>query len=134
MKRRIIVSALISCGDDCLFIKQDKAGGAYPGALHIPGGGLEDGEHPLDGVVREVKEETGVDMYNIKPFDFADDFVDYKGEKTQLIFLRYTAETHSHNATALSDAKEIVWVPKNKLLDFPHNPATIDLLKKLKLV
>ena len=134
MKRRIIVSALISCGDDYLFIKQEKEGGAYPGVLHIPGGGLEDGEHPLDGVIREVKEETGIEMHNIKPFDFADDIVDYKGEKTQLIFLRYTAETHNHDATALSDAKEIVWVPKEKLLEYPHNPATLDFLKKLKLV
>mgnify|MGYP005762199569 CR=1 FL=1 len=134
MKRRVIVSALISCEDDYLFIKQEKKGGAYQGMLHIPGGGLEDGEHPLDGVIREVKEETGLDIYNIKPFDFADDFVEYKGEQTQFIFLRYTAESVTHEAVASSDAKEIIWVHKDRLLDYPQNPATIDLLKKLALI
>ncbi|HEV2402848.1 MAG TPA: NUDIX domain-containing protein [Candidatus Saccharimonadales bacterium] len=38
-----------------LLTKQHKA-------LHLPGGGIELGEMPEDGVVREVKEETGLDV------------------------------------------------------------------------
>ena len=33
-----------------------------PGAWMLPGGGVEFAEHPIDGVVREVEEETG---YNV---------------------------------------------------------------------
>jgi 8-oxo-dGTP pyrophosphatase MutT (NUDIX family) len=134
MKRRVIVSALISFGDEYLFIKQDKPGGAYPNTLHIPGGGLKDGEKPINGVAREIKEETGLDMVDVTPFDFDDDFVELKGEQTQFIFLRYIAKSKSKDAVAGSDASEILWISKNELLNHPHNPATLRLLKKAGLI
>jgi 8-oxo-dGTP diphosphatase len=34
----------------------------FPGVWQITGGGLEHGEHPADGVVREFAEETGLDV------------------------------------------------------------------------
>jgi 8-oxo-dGTP diphosphatase len=40
-----------------LLTKQHKA-------LHLPGGGVELGEMPEEGVIREVKEETGLDVGN----------------------------------------------------------------------
>lgn len=39
MEHRIVVSALIKFEDKYLFVKQDKTDGAYPGTLHLPGGG-----------------------------------------------------------------------------------------------
>jgi 8-oxo-dGTP diphosphatase len=35
----------------------------------LPGGGLDFGEAPNDGLLREVKEETGLDIEIIKPTD-----------------------------------------------------------------
>lgn len=134
MKRRIIVSALISHGDEYLFIKQNKVGGAYPNTLHIPGGGLEDGETPLEGVVREIKEETDLDVYDVTPFDFDDDFVEFKGERVQFIFLRFLAKSESKDAVVGSDASEIVWVTKGNLMKQFHNPPSLRLLKKVGLI
>ena len=131
MKRRIIVSALISKDDKYLFIKQNKPGGAYQNALHIPGGGLEDDEDPADGIVREVSEEVGIKIKNVTPFDFDWDVLDYKGEPTVLIFLRFTAAWASGEAKPSSDAAEILWIPKSKALKQPHNLPTLRMLKKL---
>lgn len=33
---------------------------------NLPGGSMENGESPWDGLIREVKEETGLDVENIK--------------------------------------------------------------------
>lgn len=41
-----------------------KARGGYKGLLAIPGGGIEHGESPEDALVREIKEEAGVDVIN----------------------------------------------------------------------
>ena len=34
------------------------------GAFHLPGGGINLGEAPEDGVIREIREETGVEVGN----------------------------------------------------------------------
>lgn len=45
---------------------------------HLPGGGVNLGEDPLRAVVREVKEETGVDVVNPKLIDSRTSFFTWK--------------------------------------------------------
>ncbi|MFZ2189453.1 MAG: NUDIX domain-containing protein [Candidatus Magasanikiibacteriota bacterium] len=56
--KHIGVYALIIKDDNILLIK--KARGPYTGKWDLPGGSLEFGENLLDGLVREVMEETGL--------------------------------------------------------------------------
>ena len=135
MKTRYIASVLIrNMKSEYLFIKQDKPGGAYPGTLHIPGGGIEFGETPGEAAVREVREEVGIQIEELQPVDFEWDLVNYKGEKTILVFLRFTAVLLSGEATASSDAKEVLWVPREELSNYSHNPPSLRLLAKLELL
>src|SRR5690348_16535428 len=48
---------LIIKGDKILLVKER-------GLFHLPGGGLDLGESPEEGVVREVREETGLTVAN----------------------------------------------------------------------
>lgn len=134
MKTVVAVSALVKKGNKYLFIKQNKVGGAYPGTLHLPGGRLELDETPLEGVAREVREETGIEIKNIQPVDFAWDSFEYKGEPTQFIFLRFSAEWASGEAHPGDDAAEVLWIERDQLAKQKHNSPTITLLKKLKLI
>lgn len=134
MKTRVIVSALINRGDSYLFLKQNKPGGAYPDCLHIPGGGLEEGENPEEAVRREVREEVGLDLQDVRVFDFDWDVVDYKGERVQFVFLRFTAESVDGDAVAGSDAREVLWVPRELLGTQKHNEPSLRLLRRLGLL
>lgn len=134
MKTRLIVSALIKNGDRYLFIRQQKPGGAYPNSLHLPGGGLDQGEDPESGVLREIEEEVGLKVTNLTKVDFDWDVLSYKGEPTLLIFLRFTADYAGGNATAGSDAAEILWLSRDEITNFSHNPPSIRLLRYLGLV
>ncbi len=134
MKQRVIVSALVCKDNSYLFIEQNKVGGAYPGTLHIPGGGLEIGEDPVDAIKRELSEEVNITVRNVRPFDFDADVVDYRGESTQLVFLRFLADYESGTPKAGSDASRILWLDKDSLRNYPHNPPSIRLLTKLKLL
>ncbi len=135
MKQRIIVAALVNRGDDYLFIRQNKVGGAYPGTLHIPGGGLEAGEAPEEAIRRELREETGMEIKNLRAVNFDHDLFDsYKGAPHQLVFLQFTAEYDRGKVTAGSDAEEVIWVPRDRLNEQPLNPATIRFLKALELL
>ena len=136
MRSKIIVSTLISCGDKYLFIRQKEKddGGAYRDTLHLVGGSLEENETLEEGARREVLEEVNIKLDEITPFDFDSDVLMYKGEMTQLVFLRYTAEIPELAGEAGSDAEEIFWIPKKDLLKYNHNEPTKRFLKKLGLV
>jgi mutator protein MutT len=131
---RVIVSMLVRRGDEYLFIKQHKTGGAYPDSLHIPGGGLEPGESPEQGARREVLEEVGIEVENVSPVDFDWDLLPYKGEETQLIFLRFTGDYASGDPRPMTDAKELVWLTEDEIGAADHNPPSLRLLSKLGLV
>lgn len=134
MNKRIIVSVLIKCKDKYLFIKQDKKGGAYQDCLHIVGGGLEENETLEEAIKREVLEEVHIQLEKVVPFDFDSDITMYKGEMTQLIFLRYTAEIEEFVGYADSDAKEMFWLAKEDILKYKHNEPSMRFLKKLGLI
>lgn len=54
---------IVKCGDEVLLCKRN-ATGELPGQWSIPCGHLEKGEHPIDGVKREFKEETNYTLDN----------------------------------------------------------------------
>jgi mutator protein MutT len=134
MDTRLIVSALVEHEGKYLFIKQNKPGGAYPGTLHLVGGGVKAGETPEQAVRREVKEEVGVDLVEAKPIDFDWDLIDYKNVPTLMIYLRFRAEVPSEDVVTGSDALEALWVPVAELADVEHNPPTLRLLRRLELI
>lgn len=72
--QREIVSALIFSRDNKLFQgkKNPKDQGVYSDCWHIPGGGVEAGEDKITALIREIKEETGIDISSY-PIELIDD-------------------------------------------------------------
>ena len=134
MKTRVIVAGLVRKDDQYLFIRQNKAGGAYPGTLHIPGGGLEPGETPDDAMRREFMEETGITVDSLERINFDWDILPYKGETMLLIFLQYTAVYAQGTPQPGSDAREIIWLRREEIVRDNHNPPSVRFLQKLGLI
>ena len=92
----------------------------YKGCWDIPGGFLENGEHPEDGVVRELLEETGL---TIEPTEILGIFMDIYaygdgGDHTLNFF--YTARIASGEPTPASDVDAIGWFGPHEI---PENVA-----------
>ncbi len=87
--QRDIVSALILSKDEKLFQgkKDPQGGGVYIDCWHIPGGGIEEGEDKIQALIREVKEETGIDL---SPYHL--ELIDNEGRGESIKKLKDTGE------------------------------------------
>lgn len=61
---RTIVAAIILSQDNKILLgkKDPSKGGVYPNCWHTPGGGVDEGETLEQAVIREVREEVGIDI------------------------------------------------------------------------
>ncbi len=55
-----------------LFLRDDKPGIPYPNMWDLPGGHVEAEETPRQCIIREMKEEMGLDIQGIEPFSVAE--------------------------------------------------------------
>lgn len=59
---RDIVGGFIFSADDKVLLGKNRKGGVYEGSYVVPGGGVDDGETKEQALVREMREETGIDI------------------------------------------------------------------------
>lgn len=87
----------------------------FQGRWDIPGGFLEEGEPPLDGLRRELREETGLD---VEPLEFMGAWMDrYGGDSTAeaTLNLYWTARVIGGVAEAADDVSELRWFDPDDL-------------------
>jgi len=63
-----VAAAVIERPDGTFLLAQRPEGKAYPGYWEFPGGKIEAGESPRDALVRELKEELGIDVTAADPW------------------------------------------------------------------
>lgn len=98
----------------------------------IPGGHIELGERMEDALRREIKEETGLDIYGIEFIAFQE-FIhnDAFWKRRHFVFFDYLCRTDSLDVTLNDEAQSYVWVSLEDALDLPVEPYTRALLLKV---
>ena len=92
--------------------------------LDLPGGFCDMGETVEEGMIREIKEETGLEVTEIQYlFSSPNEYV-YSGMGIHTLDMDYLARVHCDSVavTAHDDAAEAMWIPINKV-----NPAEFGL-------
>ena len=87
----------------------------FKGRWDLPGGFLEEGEHPLDGLRRELREETGLE---VEPVDFLGVWMDrYGGDSTAeaTLNLYWTARVMGGEAAPADDVDDLRWFVRHEL-------------------
>jgi nucleoside triphosphatase len=89
----------------------------WPGAFVVPGGHVELGERIEEAAVREAKEETGLDIYDLEFITFQQFIYDPAFWKQRhFIFFDFAAKTDSTDVVLNNEAQEYIWIePKEAL-------------------
>ena len=97
----------------------------------VPGGALELGETLEEGLRREVKEETSLDIFNPKLFDVKAGVHMIYPNKDEVYYTDVVYEINEYEGELKPDleSKELVWTPIDKL---PDNimPTQIEYIEK----
>ncbi len=97
----------------------------------IPGGHVELGEKIEGALKREIKEETGLDIYDTE-FILLQEFIldDAFWKKKHFIFLDFACKTNSPEVKLNSEGQEHVWIAPEEALKLPVEPYTIKAIKE----
>jgi len=119
-KQQIMIGVGAVIEDDTgriLLVKHiPERGGFWQGKWICPGGKLETGETIQEGIKREVREETNLEIDLIEALPPFDRIVK-SGDKTELhvIYIDYLARVAGGETSPGSDVGEYKWVDKDRL-------------------
>jgi 8-oxo-dGTP diphosphatase len=128
MKTTLVVAVALIDPDGRVLIAQRPEGKTLAGLWEFPGGKVEAGETPEVALIRELKEELGIDVERscLAPLTFAshtyDDF--------HLLMPLFVCRRWKGIAHAL-DGQQLKWVYAKALKDYPMPPADLPLIPHL---
>lgn len=124
------VGGVVISGNRVLLIQRGNP--PLEGQWSIPGGMLELGETLIEGVRRELAEETGLDvrvLNLIEVFERLD--LDQSGKpKYHFVVLDYLCEASNEAATAGSDVVNVAWVDRADLERYSLTPTATRVISK----
>jgi len=109
--------------------------GAEPlkGQWSLPGGGLETGEPLVDGLRREVREETGLEIEVHRLAGVYDRIMPDAAGKTQFhyVLVDYVCSVTGGTLRAGGDAAEVRWVEESELDTLEITALTLPVIKEV---
>lgn len=130
-KRPILgIGALIFKGKRILLAQRGKQ--PLMGWWSLPGGVLETGESLMDGIRREVREETGLE---VKPLEIATVFeriiADVQGRaEYHYVLIDYVCRVTGGEARPASDVSALAWVTEDELAGYQLTEGTLPVIRE----
>ena len=124
----LVAACALVDADGRVLISRRPEGKALAGLWEFPGGKIEFDERPELALIRELKEELGIDVTEacLAPLTFAS----HSYESFHLLMPLYVCRRWNGAVTAL-EGQELKWVKPNRLRDYPMPPADLPLIPHL---
>ncbi|MEQ9519269.1 MAG: NUDIX domain-containing protein [Parvibaculum sp.] len=111
----VIVKAYIWRDGKCLLLKRHADDEEYPGFWDNPGGHLKSDEGALQGLFREIAEETGLVTTRARPLSTWDHF---KGTESR-IGISFLATDPGGKVTLSPEHEDFVWAAPDAIAHMP---------------
>ena len=129
MKLLLVAAVALIDADGRVLLAQRPEGKSLAGLWEFPGGKVEPGESPEVCLIRELKEELGIDTWKscLAPLTFAS----HAYEAFHLLMPLYACRRWEGIVRG-AEGQRIAWVRADKLSDYPMPPADLPLLPILR--
>ncbi len=129
MKIVLVAAVALIDPDGRILLAKRPEGKTLAGLWEFPGGKVEQGERPEAALIRELKEELGIDVEHscLAPLTFASHAYD----EFHLLMPLYVCRRWKGIAQAL-EGQELKWVFAKTLRDYPMPPADLPLIPHLQ--
>jgi 8-oxo-dGTP diphosphatase len=127
----VIVAAGVLVERGRVLLPQRKKGSHLAGAWEFPGGKVEAGEDPRDALVRELREETGIEVTVGDPIEVT--FHAYPEKSVLLLFFAVTRRADSPEPRPI-DVAAVSWAATDALDETLFPPADVPILAKVRLL
>jgi nucleoside triphosphatase len=119
-----------------LICKKPKSLGVFPGQWGLPGGGIEANETMEAALRREIREEVGLEVYDIEPLFFTDGlYPKYYANGSQqpiyMIFLVFSCRATSDDVKLNREFEAYAWVDRLALRGYDLNSATLETFRRV---
>jgi ADP-ribose pyrophosphatase YjhB (NUDIX family) len=101
-------SAVVDDGEGRVLLSR-RANDPAAGRWDLPGGFLEEGEHPLDCVRRELREEAGIGLTGERLLGIWMDRYRYRGRDVATLNIYYSARPGEGTLQPADDVAELRW-------------------------
>jgi len=112
-----------------LLIQRGKS--PHYGRWMVPGGTVEWGETLEEATVREVREETGIDI-EIETFVELIEAISPEESGYHFVIVDYAAHAIAGSLRAASDAKNAVWASADSLAEYDLTPEMLAVIEKAR--
>ncbi len=124
----LVAACALVDADGRVLIAQRPTGKPMAGLWEFPGGKIEDGEAPEASLIRELKEELGID---IKPACLAPlTFASHTYPDFHLLMPLYVCRRWEGQVTP-TEGQQLAWVKPNRLREYAMPPADVPLISHL---
>jgi 8-oxo-dGTP diphosphatase len=124
------VGGVVIAGGRTLLIRRGSA--PMEGQWSIPGGMLELGESIVEGVRRELAEETGLDVRVLDLIEVFERIIPGEGGRTRyhFVILDCLCEMVSGQAQAASDVTDVAWAREDELEKYSLTEIATRVIKR----
>lgn len=125
----LVVAAALIDVDGRVLLARRPEGKALAGLWEFPGGKIEPGESPEAALIRELREELGIDVASacLAPFTFASHSYD-----TFDLLMPLYACRRWHGIPQGREGQALAWASADALQDYPMPPADLPLIPLLR--
>jgi nucleoside triphosphatase len=137
--RVIAVGVIQNERGEYLICRKPHNRGVFPGQWALPGGGVELGERMEEALRREMREEVGLEICEIRPLLFKDGQYpklspDGSRQSIYMIFLVFACRAVSEQVRVGEEFEIYAWVRGEELASYDLNPETRDTFIRLGVI